>query len=250
MKAVVLAAGKGNRMGNYTENLPKTLIPVRNKPIISHTLESLSLHGIEDVLIVTGYGAGKIRDRVGSGSRWNLKVEYIHNHAYSSTNNIYSLYLARRALEEQSFLIVNSDLLFHPVILEKLIDQPRQGISLAVDLQATLGEEEMKVRLKDGFIYDIGKDLSEEECHGEYIGLALVGSQLAPIFFSALEDIVEEKGRGVFYEEVFKELLEKGEALGWKTTGGYPWMEIDTPQDLARAEAEVSLGSIERRDGD
>ena len=89
MKAVVLAAEIGNRMENYTENTPKTLIHVGKKPIISYILESFASNGIKEVIIVTGFQEEKIRKLVGDGSSWGLRVEYVHNRKFDTTNNIY-----------------------------------------------------------------------------------------------------------------------------------------------------------------
>jgi choline kinase len=240
MKAVILAAGLGSRLGEFTRAMPKTLLRVRGKPLIFHILENLSACGIEEVIIVTGYEEGKIRSAVGEGSAFKLRVRYINNPLYASTNNIYSLSLVREEVFTEGFLIINSDVFFHPEILRRLIEAEPRGVTLMVDVGKELGEEEMKVLVKGGRITDIGKDLDPEEARGEYIGLARIDPAFTARFFNALSEVLAELGSGVFYEEAFKRLIEKGVAVGYVTTGGFPWIEIDTSEDLRQAEAEVA----------
>jgi|Deesub1362A_J573_1020465.scaffolds.fasta_scaffold09181_1 choline kinase len=240
MKAVILAAGMGSRLGEFTRDKPKTLLLVRGKPLIFHILGSLSTNGIEEVIIITGYEDEKIREEVRDGSAWGLKVRYVNNPRYDSTNNIYSLRLAEKEVASQGFLIVNSDVFFHPEILRRLLEAKNSGITLMVDVEKSLGEEEMKVVAREERITDIGKGLLPRDADGEYIGLARIDSEFTSIFFDAIKEVLRDQGAGVFYEEAFKRLIEKGFPIKYSTTGGYPWIEIDTPQDLRTAEADIA----------
>ncbi len=240
MKAVVLAAGIGNRMENHTENTPKTLICVGGKPIISYILESLASNGIEEVIIVTGFQEEKIKKLVGDGSSWSLRVEYIHNRKFDTTNNIYSLYLVEEVLLGDDFIIVNTDLFFHPGILRKFLRTEKKGLTLMIDDSKKLGEEEMKVSIKDSMVVDISKKLGLSISHGEYIGMAMIASDITNVFFITLREVLESYGTDVFYEKVFKRLIENEFPVKFETTGDYPWIEIDTPDDLMKAETEIA----------
>ncbi len=240
MKAVILAAGMGSRLGEFTRDKPKTLLQVRGKPLIFHILECLSAAGVEEVIIITGYEDEKIREMVKDGSEFGLKVRYVRNPRYDSTNNIYSLSLAEQRVASEGFLIVNSDVFFHPEILRRLIEAEGGGITLMVDMEKELGEEEMKVVARGGRITDIGKEIPPGEADGEYIGLARVDPAFTSVFFSALNEVLLELGTGVFYEEAFRRLIEKDVGINYATTGGFPWIEIDTPNDLKTAEAEIA----------
>ncbi|WP_457554816.1 phosphocholine cytidylyltransferase family protein [Candidatus Pyrohabitans sp.] len=241
MKGVILAAGLGRRLGKLTAEKPKTLLQVGSRPLISHILRSLSSCGVRDVIIVTGHGDRKLREVVGDGSRFNTSVVYINNPHYATTNNSYSLNLVRDAVSG-SFLIVNSDVFFHPGILRKLVRSPVRGIVLMVDVDKVLGEEEMKVSADGDRITDIGKGLRPEKAFGEYIGMAKIDASSVRLFFAALEEVLEELGTGVFYEEAFRRLIESGVPVRYTTTGGLPWIEIDTPEDLEEAEMEIAPG--------
>ncbi len=239
MKAVILAAGMGNRMQSLTANNPKTLIKVKGKTLLERILKALAEAGIREVVIVTGFKADKVRELAGPGERFGLVIKYVHNSDYSRTNNIFSLFLARSRLQGSAFLIVNSDLLFHPDILEKLLSDSREGVILAVDTLKSLGEEEMKVEIEDGKISNISKEIPLERAKGEYIGLARIDSSSSEEFFKALEEALEELGHGVFYEEAFRRYIERGGEVLYVSTEGKPWIEIDTPEDLRKAEEEI-----------
>ena len=158
MKAVILAAGAGTRLGKYTEELPKTLVDVGGFPILAHTLKSILECGITDIMIVTGYEARKVEAFVeGMDIDADYDVEYIHNRRYNETNNIYSIYLTRDVLEGESFVLINSDVLFHPDILKGLVNSPRQGVILSVDFTVEIAEEEMKVKIEGDRIVAISK---------------------------------------------------------------------------------------------
>ncbi len=240
MNAVILAAGMGNRMKELTENIPKTLISIRGKPIIFYILENLSKQKIRNVIIVTGFKAEKIRKAVGNGKRWHLDVKYVHNKKYDITNNIYSIFLVREHVKSD-FLIINSDVFFHEKILEKIVkDSKERGIFLMVDTDKELGEEEMKVIIKGRFIKDISKEIPPKIADGEYIGIARIDAEYTNVFFECVKEVLDEKGSGVFYEEAFKKFIEKEDSLRYITTCGHAWIEIDTPEDLRRAEEEIA----------
>lgn len=240
MKAVILAAGMGNRMGKLTEDKPKTLVSIRGKPIIFYILENLSKHRIKNVIMVTGFKEEKIKKAVCNGSRWNLNIEYVHNERYDVTNNIYSIFLVKEYVKED-FLIINSDVFFHERILKKIVENRKEkGIFLMVDVDKELGEEEMKVVIEGGLIKDISKDIPPKIADGEYIGIARIDAEFNRTFFRCVEEVLREKGSGVFYEEAFKKFIEKENNLRYRTTSGYAWIEIDTPEDLIKAEREIA----------
>ncbi len=235
MKAVILAAGLGSRLGEFTKYLPKTLLTVGGKPLIEHILRSLSEAGIGEAVIITGHAEEALRSSVGDGSEFGMRVRYVRNPVYATTNNIYSLSLVEGEVSE-GFIIVNSDVFFHPGVLKSLLGLEREGVVLLVDTRRELGEEEMKVVLRDGKVVEISKEVPPEEAHGEYTGIALVPKGMVEEFFSALRSVMEEQGRGVYYEEAFRKLIERGAKVHIASTEGLPWIEIDTPADLEAAE--------------
>ena len=115
MKAVILAAGKGKRMGSITKKLPKCLLKFDNKTIIEMQIDILNKNGIEDIIVVTGFKRDLVRDVLKD------RVKYVVNDIYDQSNSSYSLYLAREGLKK-GWLHMNCDLLFSPDILKKILE--------------------------------------------------------------------------------------------------------------------------------
>ncbi len=235
MKTAILAAGTGSRLKKYAEKTPKTLLKIGNAPILHYILNSLSKLGISESAIITGFEATKIKRFAGNGTNWRINLRYIHNPCYKTTNNIYSLYLAKDYLSGHEFLIINSDTFFHEDILFKLRSSAKKGIILAVDTEKELEEEGMKVLIEDDRIAGISKDMPLKEAAGEYIGLSRIDRQFSNIFFESIEKVIKGKGVVVFYEEAFQNLIKNGHTIYYQSTGGLPWIEIDTPADLQKA---------------
>jgi len=239
MKAMIIAAGEGKRLAKYSKKKPKTLIEISGTPILGHILNNLIKEDIKEVLIVTGYNGEMIREFV-SKNYANLKVEYVHNKDYDKTNNIYSVYLTKDKMINESFFLINSDVLFHPKILEKLKNTDKRGLVLSVDLYKKLGEEEMKVKIERDLIVEISKEINPEEADGEYIGLTRIDKLMSKTFFQVVEETIEKKGKNVFYEEAFQGIIDHGYEVKYESTQGLPWIEIDTPEDLKVAKEEIA----------
>ena len=236
MKAVILAAGYGSRLGIFTKHIPKALLFVGNKPIIAHTLKILKTHGIRDIVVVTGYKGYKLRKYL--IRNFDLNFDFVHNRFYRKTNNVYSLYLAMEKVDED-FYIINSDVFSHPKIFEFLHKSDKDYLILSVDTVKRLGEEEMKVRIENDRIVEISKKIPPENADGEYIGFARVPKKNVGDLYEHLETVMREKGRNVFYEEAFQSMIDSGIKLSYESTRGLPWIEIDTPYDLMIARREV-----------
>ncbi len=235
MKAVILAAGTGSRLKKYAEKTPKTLLKIGNSPILQYILDSISKLGITETAMITGFEAAKIKRFAGNGRKWGINLTYIQNPYYKTTNNIYSLYLAKDYLLSHGFFIINSDTFFHEEILFKLLNNVKKGIILAVDTEKKLEEEGMKVLINGDRITDISKEIPPREADGEYIGLARIDKQFSNVFFESMENIMKSRGVAVFYEEAFQNLIKNEHAIYYQSTEGLPWVEIDTPADLQKA---------------
>ena len=109
-KAIILAAGMGNRLGPLTDTLPKCLVPVNGVPVLVNTLNHLADSGMSEVVIVVGYLKERIFERIGDRFR-GMKVTYVESKRYATTNNIYSLWLAREHLTED-ILLLDADVFF------------------------------------------------------------------------------------------------------------------------------------------
>lgn len=231
MKAIILAAGESKRLMPYTKDRPKCLLEICGKPIINYQIESFHSCGIKDIVIVTGHGDGLLREKLGND------FHYIFNEKYKSTSSIYSLWLAREALSGNSFFILNSDVLFHPLILKELLNFKEENC-ITVDFKDGMGEEEMKVKVKDGKVIDMSKAIPPSEAQGENVGLIKFGVDGGKILYSIMDRIISEGRVNEWAPYAFKEMT-KVHPLHAVSTGGLPWIEIDFPQDLEDAREKV-----------
>lgn len=237
MKAVILAAGIASRLRPQTDNTPKCLLKVGDKNILQLTLENLIANNINDLIIVTGYLEQQIKDFI-SATFTQLNVTYIYNDVYDSTNNIYSLWLAKDALLGDDMLLMDSDIIFDGKILESLL---HSGYDNCLALKRhNVGEEEIKVKVDEmGRVLEISKIVPPSLAIGESIGIEKFGKQSLYKLFEVIDrKVVEQKMVNIFYEVAFEEMIKEGEDIYVVDTTDYICMEIDTAADLKIA-AEV-----------
>jgi choline kinase len=236
VKGLVLAAGPGRRLHPLTEALPKTLLPLDDgRTILDVTLANLSSVGMQDVVVVTGFAAGRIEERVRDMERRHgVRLELVFNERAEEWNNAYSLWLAREAFAD-GFLLVNGDTLHPRSVEERLLDARGPDVLLAVDREKRLGEEEMKILLSEGGTLErINKQIDPATAAGEYIGLTLV----EPVAAGPLADALEatwQRDPSLYYEDGFQELADRGGKIHVAPIGAVEWVEVDDHADLARA---------------
>ena len=253
MIGMVLAAGAGRRLRPDTDALPKALLPVDGQvTILDIALRNLAAVGLRDIVIVVGYAADAIRDRVADLERdHKVGLTLVDNDRAQEWNNAYSLWLAREHFATGA-LLVNGDTV-HPVSVEKTLlsaagaagaagaAKPGQAggrqadLILAVDDIKRLAEEEMKVVIgADGMITRITKLMDPALAYGEYIGATLIGAAAAAPLAAALE-ATWRRDPSLYYEDGFQELAERGGAIAVAPIGDVEWVEVDNHDDLRRA---------------
>jgi len=236
MKAVILAAGKGTRIRSVHGEHPKCLIEVDNTTILDHQLEALSMDGINDVAIVIGYEKEQIIAHINARKLLTQKIHFIENPAFAITNNIYSLWLALDWLRGDSFIVLNADVIFNPEILDVAV-RPHAPISMIV---APLWRDEtMKVIILDDHVIRMSKKISREEFSGTYIGITVFSRAIQGRFFHKMEDVIAAGRVNEFFNVVVQELANEGVPVGYTSTDGLPWAEIDDPVDLTVAQQNV-----------
>jgi choline kinase len=229
--AIILAAGNGTRMGALTADRPKAMLEVAGVSLIDRQLDALHACGIHHVTVVTGYMAHRLHHHLGGA------VTFVQNEWYRETNSLYSLWLARDVLRRGS-VVMNSDTLTSSMLLSLLVQTPLSDAAL-VDLRRGLGREEMKVRLRKGFVIDFGKDLLPEHSHGENVGILKFGPQGGIRLARHLEALVSRGHTRAWAPRAFAALAREW-PLGAVSTHGIRWTEIDFPHDLARAERDFA----------
>ena len=230
MKAIILAAGMGSRLGPRAEGRPKALQRIAGKTLVEHQLEALSAEGVGPVVVVVGHGADQVRTVLGDA------VEYVVNERPGETNSLYSLWLARDWLDGE-VLLLNSDVFFHPDILKRLL--ATGGSALAYDSSSHGGAEQTKVGLRGRRVCDLGKDFPETGARGENLGLIKLDADGAAALRRRAEAIISAGGERTWVTEAVRSILAEVEVEA-VNVAGLPWVEIDFPYDLDRARRQVA----------
>lgn len=125
MKAVILAAGKGTRMGGLTSELPKPMLRVHGKPILEHILDGIAQAGVRDFFIVTGFRAEVIEQYCGDGTKWNVHIQYGRQITQDGTGKAPEL--AKNFVAGDDFILTYGDILVHPQTYQDMLRRYREG---------------------------------------------------------------------------------------------------------------------------
>ena len=230
VRAAILAAGRGVRMGGGT---PKTLLPLDDgPPLLHHILEGLRSSGITDVLVVTGHRPDEIQEFVDRHAD-GLEVTYVRNARYASWGNFHSVRVALDQSPGYDVLVVNSDVIVHPDVYPRVVDT-YGDLVLAVEKRLVLDDEDMRVRLQGDRALAIGKDLKRAHSHGEYAGISLLRPQAARIYLDISSGLEWTTRVDPYYEDVYEEMMPRVDVRAAVVKEG-EYAEIDTPADIARA---------------
>lgn len=232
MRAIVLAAGRGGRLRGVTGDLPKCLARVGCCTLLERQLSTLRACGIDSITVVSGYRAPDVRRVCGQG------VRFVHNARYASTNSLFSLWLARDLLYD-GFVVLNCDVLFHPQLLEDLLTARYEDALLIAARSADVySDEEMKVRVRGGRIVDISKTMDSADADGENIGVGKFGPSGAAALVEEMSRLVAAGAVRDWLPAAFAAFCAK-RPLWAIESRGFPWIEIDIPEDYWRACGEV-----------
>jgi choline kinase len=256
-RAVVVAAGMGRRLAPYTDEMPKCLVPVRGRPMLCRALDSFRAEGLSDFVVVRGYRADVLERRraeLGPG------VRFVENPDYERNNILQSLFRAHAELDTP-FVFTYADIVFAPEVVTALM-AARGDICLVVDRRFAdlyegrtlhpLAEAEVCRVGLDGAVELVGKrSLPAAEATGEFIGLAKFSAAGAAVLSSTWQRLDAERAgtpdrpfqrapswQNAFVTDLLQELIGAGVRVDPVYIDGR-WREIDTVQDLERAEANV-----------
>jgi choline kinase len=243
LKAVILAAGVASRLRPLTDKTPKCLLKIKGKTLLGMTLDNLQENGLFDLVLVTGFEAGQIRDFM-DRKYPHLRVEYVHNPDYAITNNSFSLWLAMQKLDGHSMLLLDSDIVFEPSVIRKLLESGRENVvALNSAYKNLLGAEEIKIRMDpENRIQEISKEVNPALAAGESIGIELFGQAGTRHLYEVLKRrMLTEKRVNEFYEASFETMIKEGTDIYAVDIAPARCMEIDTPDDLKNAEKMLNL---------
>ena len=240
MRAIILAAGLGSRLGAITQHVPKPLIQVDNKPIIQYQLEALHQAGIFHCTIVLGHLGYQLREQLGDTFS-NVKIEFVENPLYRSTNNIYSLWLALKEAGEDDIMLLEGDLVFEAGLIMDLVYNGKTDVAVADRFSGSMngtailsqGDRISSMILRDQQTSDFDYNNALKTVNIYVLSNMLVSTKLLP----AIAEYVLDGRVGDFYESVLSELIkDKQIKMSVQSSEPHKWIEIDTQADLAEAQ--------------
>jgi len=232
VKAVILAAGRGKRIAPLTDTKPKPLLHIFGRPLIERSIDVLKESGINECVIVTGYMAGAIRNHLGKGERYGVKISYVHNPAYEDGNGL-SLYSAKKLLKGNGpFIVLMADHLIDSQIVRKALENVEKEPLLCVDhtpsYRPQLKDATRVLVNGEGFIKDIGKSIPKWNCVDA--GVLILDKRV----FEAIESMGCESNLSL--SNCIKQMVGMRVPVWTCDISGLFWLDIDFPEDVAFAE--------------
>jgi choline kinase len=248
MKAIILSAGQGSRLGHLVDGRPKCLIEFNGRSLLDRQLDTLAANGIDEATVVTGFH-DELVDQAIAARSGGPRVRTVFNPFYKVADNTGSLFMARDALEGDA-LVWNGDTLVSSALMARVVGNDRPGICVTVDRKDAYDDDDMKViRDEDsGRLRAIGKRIAEG-VNAESIGLLAFRGDGAARFREAIEKAMRTpEGTTIWYLRVIHHLAQNGEV--WTLDiHGEEWGEVDFPEDVAAAESLVRAWDLGTRSG-
>jgi len=241
MRAVILAAGLGWRLGGGEEQPPKCLLRFGGRSLLERHLRALAALGVSRVDVGVGYRAGDVAREL-DGLAVRVPVALVHNPHFRE-GNVVTLHVLREAMTAgEDVLLMDADVLYHPELLARLAASRHPNCFL-LDRDLEPGEEPVKLCVSGPRIVEFGKRIpaaTRFDLCGESVGFFRLAAPMAARLAACAESYVEQGRRDAFYEDALRDLLlAEPEAFGFEDVTGIPWIEIDFQHDVRRAETEV-----------
>jgi choline kinase len=245
MKAIILAAGVGKRIGAATGNRPKCLLEFGGRSLLVRYLDALLAVGVKSAVLVVGHRQELIRDAVGESYR-GLAVRYVANDQYHR-GSLYSLWLARGSFDDD-LLIMDADVLCPASFVRRLVTSPHPNV-LLVDERARQDSEERMAIIRGGRVVALtkrvlptlpleGGGMGGGDLIGEGVGFIKINREDSRAMVAAMEPFVQKGELDMEYEDTWEAFF-RAVPVGCEKIGGQPWIEIDFPEDIVRAERDV-----------
>ena len=205
MKALILNAGLGSRMGDITKDKPKCMTKIYNEEtILKRQLRLLKEYNIKDIIMTTGYKENVLVDYIKNDINnitKDMNIVFSYNEKYEETNYIYSIYLAKKYLDDD-ILLMHGDLVFDEEVLDKLL---RVGkTSMVISTTKEVPEKDFKAVVVDGRILKIGVDFFDNAYYAE--AMYFFKKDDFKIWIDKIVEFCEKGKTKVYAENAFNEL--------------------------------------------
>ena len=226
MKVIIMAAGVGNRLKAIHGDVPKCLISAGNgKTLIRRIVDIFHDKGIWDIALILGYHAEKIRNELKN------EVRYFENKNYLTTNSIKSLWYAREMLDDDVILL-NADLFYEPQLLDDMLRQNHKVTMLADSTRIV--DADYRFGFSGNRICRFGKQLTNQETDGEYVGMARIDKGFIKSFKNKLETMIDAGETNAWWENVLYSFIKDQVPINYFDVAGTFWTEVDTAKDYKR----------------
>lgn len=247
MQAIILAAGMGKRLGEFTRNNTKCMVPVNGVPMIDRLLKQLCKLSLKRVIIVIGYEGQKLVDYVNEHFSDKLCIEFINNPIYYKTNNIYSLSLTQEKMQEDDTLLIESDLLLDDRMFPLILNNPHPNLALVAKYQTWMDGTMVKIDEDNNIINFVPKKAFKYSDVDQYYKTVNVYKFSRDFsihkYVPFLNAYSEALGNNEYYEQVLRVIcfLDKSD-LKALPINDEKWYESDDKADLDISEALFAQG--------
>lgn len=241
MQAIILAAGMGRRLGSYTKENTKCMVPVNGVRLIDRVLTQLSALHLKRVLMVVGYKGKELIHHIGERYADALKIEYVENPIYDRTNNIYSLSLVKEQMQEDDTLLIESDLIFSDQLFSMILADERPNIALVAKYETWMDGTMVRIDGDGNIVNFVPKkafNYQEVDSYYKTVNIYKFSKTFSQTqYVPFLDAYCKALGNNEYYEQVLRviTLLDKTN-LKALDIGNEKWYEIDDVQDLDIAE--------------
>ncbi|PIR17918.1 MAG: hypothetical protein COV46_02070 [Deltaproteobacteria bacterium CG11_big_fil_rev_8_21_14_0_20_49_13] len=236
MKALILAAGRGDRLGTFTRDRPKAMVHVVGKPLIDHVLNFLDQPEIEEIGIIGGYKYEALRFHIEEKAKsFKKKIKIFYNPDFHEG----SVRTVMAALDflDTDFVLLNADHIY-PKKMFRPYQAQMKGITVACDYDRKLVPDDMKVKKdKNGFLKKIQKTLKDFDCG--YIGSTFVPKEKAAAYREAAVATYEVYGKNSNVEAIIGHMAANDHKVGIADLSHIGWHEVDSPEDRKVAEEKI-----------
>lgn len=237
MQAIMLAAGKGSRLGKYTKNNTKCMLDVHGETLLERAIDALLEAGIKDFILVLGYKKDNVKKFIKEKELdKKINITYVDNDVYDTTNNIYSLYLAKDYLIQDDTILLESDLIYDKSIIKKLVNSKYDSAALIAKYEEWMDGTVVKLN-DDNTINSFveRKDFNYDDVDSYYktVNVYKFSKEFSERFYLPfLESYIKAYGNNDYYELVLKVISElKDTNLYGLPLTNELWYEIDDCQD-------------------
>ena len=244
MKAIIIGAGSGTRLGEYTRNSPKPLLKINGKPLIQYQIDLFKKNNIDEIYVIVG----------SHSEQFNIDTKIIKDIEHIEHNIFGSLFVASDKINND-VLISYTDIIYEEKILNQILNS-KSDIGIAVDLDWRKNynnrtmhptSEAENVIIQDGKIIEIRKNINYENNIGEFLGVMKLTTMGSKVLFQMMEELKNYKGKfhyadsvkKAYLTDVIQEMIDRGNTVNPIIIKG-KWCEIDTVQDLENTREKFS----------